>query len=135
MKSLTNALALLVLAIGGVNANAADSGPSNARYGVAKISNPLSMPVTYQYRWGKGAWKTVTVGAYKAMRHSWRYQFDGQNASPTLQVRFDSDPGAGTYMRTYTVKRYAVRYRTIGGKNYRFKTTSIGRLIWLSALN
>ena len=134
MTALSSTLAATVLMLGAANAGAeTDIGSATARYAVAKITNPLSRTVTYRYRWGDRAWKTVSIAPGVTMRHSWRYQFPGQNKSPKLVVRFDADVGEGVFMRTYTLKKYAVQFRTIGGKRYRLGYSVFDRVLKLSS--
>ena len=135
MKTLTTTLALTILALGAAGADAADSGSDRARYAVAKVSNPLDRTLQYKYRWGDGAWKTATIDPGVTQRHSWRYQFAGQNTSPRLQVRFDADIGEGVFFKTYTLLKHAVRLRTIGGKHYRFRYSVPNRILKLSTAN
>lgn len=129
----TAALALLVL---GVGTATADDVSAAGKYAVAKVTNPLTTTVSYRYRWGTGAWKVTSLSPGTTNRHSWRYQFEGQNASPKLQIRFDADQGEGVFFRTYTLQKHSVPYRTIGGKDYRFKYSNVIKgILRLSAMN
>ena len=136
MKALGKAMVLAALVIATNSAMAeTDKGSPKARFAVAKVSNPLDIPLKYQYRWDGGEWKSATANPGRTMIHSWKYQFQGQNNSPTLEVRFDADIGEGAFFRTYKLKKYAVQYRTVGGKRYRLGFSVLNKILKLTSSN
>ena len=135
MTILTKTLALFLL-VCGISSATADTAEAGGKYAVATVANPLSKTVRYRYRWGNGLWKVTILDPGMTSRHSWRYQFEDQNSSPKLQVRFDADLGVGVYLRTYTLKKHSVPFRTIGGKKYRFGYQNVvKRIIKLTPAN
>ncbi|MBY0228151.1 MAG: hypothetical protein K2W96_02605 [Gemmataceae bacterium] len=82
-------IAFVVFAGLAASARASDA----TEYRAFAIYNDTGRAMTYQVRWGSGAWKAHTLPAGKGHTHSYT-DFDDSPA-PFPQVAFAATPGAG----------------------------------------
>lgn len=114
------------------DANEEESGAK--QFAVVCLRNESGIPLNYTYRWGNGAWQTVSVPAGRNNWFSWRYSPDS-SSSPHFEVQFDYDlrPGRNS-KKTYSLVRYQAQFESCEfGKQYRFTRT--GNFVDLYSIN
>lgn len=78
-----------------------------AVFSLTCVGTETDYPINFQYRWGNSKWKTVNVGPgkWKLLKH--KYQYPGENRSPELHVRYDTDLTARSAFALSELKSYA----------------------------
>ena len=103
------ALTALALTLGG------SPGEAKAQtQGSFVISNPTSVTLNYQVKWGDGSW--VNYSLAPGFRNAHSYPLNDAGRAPIPVVRFD---GVGNGTREYRMEFYAV-WDVFGGKPYAF---------------
>lgn len=94
------------------------------QFAVVCIKNEAGLHLSYNFRWGNGAWQAAQVGTGGNRWHSWKYPAGG-NSSPAFEIRFDYDLRQGrNTSKTYTLSRNPAQFESCDyGKKYRFKRT------------
>ena len=93
------------------------------RFAGVTINNSLGLRINYQVKWGDGSWQQRSIGPNGSRSEWFRYKRPGQNRSPRLQIRFDSDMSGETHNVVYDLKKYASPDRDSKSfKQYIFRT-------------
>lgn len=74
-------------------------------YAAVCITNDLDCSVNYAYRWGNGAWESVSLSAHISNTHTYTYP-GASPSSPDFFVRFDRDLSNGQLYKDYCLERY-----------------------------
>ena len=79
------------------------------RFAVLGIENKSTHTITYSYKWGNEAWKSITLKPGARQLHWWTYAKVNDDHSPNFTIRFDSefDPNQKPIFIEYALKRYA----------------------------
>jgi hypothetical protein len=115
----------MALALSGIAGAALlpSAGYAASRFGVVCVGNQTSINLSYMAEVGNGAWATYTIapGARRSFWHE--YTRAGENSSPPLRVRFDSDMRSQRmFAITYRLPRRAAAGNSCGeGKQYAFQ--------------
>ncbi len=114
-----------LLAALGVTAGVLASGAAEAatRFAVVCIHNKTNATINYQVKWADvGSWDNNSLAPGQNQWFSHQYSQAGENRSPDLLVRFDSDLTQQRYDQTYRLDRRAAAGKSCGeGKPYAFE--------------
>jgi len=71
-------------------------------YAMFAIRNPTKHSITYEVKWGKGAWKSVRIRPGESYEHSYKLSAKGEFPSPLIRFdrvlnRIDGDPSYKNY--------------------------------------
>ena len=93
------------------------------RYGVVCIHNRTGVSINFQAKVGNGQWQQFTLAPGANRWFSHKYSFGGQDSSPPLEVKFDSDLRRNSLFNlTYQLKRSAAEGDSCAeGKPYGFQ--------------
>jgi hypothetical protein len=82
--------------------------------GAFSIENPTGVTISYEYRWGNGPWKHMSLQSGHTEKHSYPLG-DNRNARvPTPYVRFDRIGGDAQF----TPQEYQMHFYSIGYGGY-----------------
>ena len=103
--------------------------------GAFSIENETGVTVPYDYKWGDGPWKRMSLRSGHTERHSYPLGEDRRARVPTPYVRFDRIGGDGRYTpKEYRMEFYAIGYGGFGAKTnntepkkYYFKYAADGK--------
>lgn len=100
-----------------------DEGTDETYYLVLCIENNTTADITYQYRWGGGAWESVVLKGKDRKLHArtWKEKEGGQTY-PDFCIKFSPDisgksPGKESVLKTYVAPKESCTYARI----YHFK--------------
>lgn len=102
------------------------------RFALACIGTKTSYGINFEYRWGNGSWQASRTNPGVWQQLMWNYDYFGQNRSPALSVRFDSDPTSRINMNVLRLNPAAASQRNCqtDGRTYNFYESG-GRIVLL----
>jgi hypothetical protein len=97
--------------------------------GAFLIENPTGVAIPYEYKWGNGPWKHMSLPSGRTETHSYPLGGNRNGRAPTPYIRFDRIGGDGHFTaREYRMAFYAIGYGGYGAqahttqpKKYYFK--------------
>lgn len=96
------------LVVAGAALHIPDAQAAGTQYALTCIGSETGDTINFQYRWGaSGEWRSGSVrpGYWQAI--SYRYNHEGENRAPQLEIRYDDDmSSAANFVRT-RVSSYA----------------------------
>lgn len=85
--------------------------------GAFSIQNATGVTIPYQYRWGNGPWKRMSLQSGHTETHSYPLGANRNASVPTPYVRFDRIGGDGQFTsREYHMGFYAIGYGGYGSR-------------------
>ena len=91
-------------------------------YGILTIHNNSDDSINYSYKIGDGNWHQAVINPGERDYYWNKYDYPNENASPSFQIRFDSDLGPGTSWKVYTLRACsATSIDPDLGRDYDFK--------------
>ncbi|MFW6114172.1 MAG: hypothetical protein ACOC7K_00355 [bacterium] len=102
-----------------------------AKFALDTIHNEVDQDIHYRFRWGdRGQWKSCTVSSGGAVWHSYEYENEDENRSPSPYVEFDSDYTSDAKWKKYAVEAFAAPAQLVEcGMPYCFVETIEGQRI------
>jgi hypothetical protein len=85
--------------------------PDRNWFALSCIFNESNQAINYSVQWGDGPRKSFQVAPRSWRSHSWRYEFQNENRSPALSIRFDYLLSNQNAWKNYTLKKFASSHR------------------------
>ncbi|MBL8331043.1 MAG: hypothetical protein JNJ71_19555 [Rubrivivax sp.] len=99
---------------------AAPAQAQGTKFALTCIGTGTGGAINFSYRWGSGEWRSTTVQPGNWVVLSYRYDYEGENRAPRLQVRFDDDLSSGTNWWNQELKSYAAREKACEREGYTY---------------
>lgn len=115
-------VAFLLVALGVMSSAAGSTAQAAYRYGVTCVQNRTNTEINFTAQVGNEGWQSFTLRPGGERWFSHEYDYQNEDRSPPLRVKFDSDLRESVYYLTYTLGRRAAAGQSCReGKPYAFE--------------